>query len=510
MQNWMFDRGSHELKCGDVTAQLTPKAAAVLMCLMERRGEVVSREEILKNVWADLHVTPDLVREYIFDLRTAVGDDAQSPKFIETIRGKGFRFIGGIRETQLVSAPTTQSTPSETRATLAILKPKVSSTEPSMHVLANDVASDMVNELGRMRDIFVVSRSSSFSIDDDQDATSIADQLNADYLLESSLRLSGDLLRARFQLIDGSTGLAVWSEKLEFIYRDKASAQDHITETIVPALSGWHGALHLATFKAVTLRETSELNAFEHYIRACDINLSLDEAGLRRSLFHLRKSLELDPRFARCWAMKSVMLKWAVYVFDEDGSALMREASEAIDKAHALEPDDPSTNALLAVDLAARGNIKEAEIAANRAAQSAGSDQDACIAAATPLAVVLGDCARARLMLDRAISPGQPVAGYHRLVEARVAFFLDDFERSIDASRLGFVHVSSLAFRALSMVMLNDECSATNTVTEICSKYPRFSFQDYADTFPIHNVIARRKFNTALTKLENVTGAQNL
>jgi len=71
-------------------AQLTPKAAAVLGCLLRRKGQVVSKEDILAEVWPGLHVTEDLIREYIFDIRAAFGDDARNPTYIETLRGRGF------------------------------------------------------------------------------------------------------------------------------------------------------------------------------------------------------------------------------------------------------------------------------------------------------------------------------------------------------------------------------------------------------------------------------------
>ena len=69
--------------------------------------------------------------------------------------------------------------------------------------------------------------------------------------------------------------------------------------------------MHVAQYKQVSVREPKHLTAFEHFIRGCDINLVLDEPGLMRSIARFRWSLELDARFARCWAMKSVMLRWA-------------------------------------------------------------------------------------------------------------------------------------------------------------------------------------------------------
>ena len=89
MQQWTFDPDSHRLKNGDVSVQITPKASAVLLSLLSRSGEVVARDDLIDQVWPGLHVTPDLVREYIHDLRMALGDNAQNPSYIKTVRGKG-------------------------------------------------------------------------------------------------------------------------------------------------------------------------------------------------------------------------------------------------------------------------------------------------------------------------------------------------------------------------------------------------------------------------------------
>ena len=94
---WEFDAGSLSLTNGAHVGRLTRKAGDVLACLMRHRGRVVSREQILREAWSGLNVTPDLVREYVSDLRSLLGDDPRASRFIETVRGRGYRLIGDIR-----------------------------------------------------------------------------------------------------------------------------------------------------------------------------------------------------------------------------------------------------------------------------------------------------------------------------------------------------------------------------------------------------------------------------
>jgi DNA-binding winged helix-turn-helix (wHTH) protein len=80
----------------DERLSLTPKAFDVLRYLVENTGRLVTHDELLTALWPDLHVQPEVVKTHILALRTGLGDDSSSPKFIETQRGRGYRFIGQI------------------------------------------------------------------------------------------------------------------------------------------------------------------------------------------------------------------------------------------------------------------------------------------------------------------------------------------------------------------------------------------------------------------------------
>ncbi len=96
MKQWVLDLEDGTVSSGPDQTKLTPKAAEVLACLIRNEGAVVSRNEILTDVWQGLHVSPDLVREYVFEIRKALGDSASQPKYIETVGRRGFRVIGPI------------------------------------------------------------------------------------------------------------------------------------------------------------------------------------------------------------------------------------------------------------------------------------------------------------------------------------------------------------------------------------------------------------------------------
>ncbi|WP_170790515.1 alpha/beta fold hydrolase [Ruegeria lacuscaerulensis] len=96
MGQWVLNLNDGKLSSEQGNASLSPKATDILALLVAKPGVVLSREEILHAVWKDLHVSPDLVREYIFEIRKALGDKAKDSQYIETVGRRGFRLIGQI------------------------------------------------------------------------------------------------------------------------------------------------------------------------------------------------------------------------------------------------------------------------------------------------------------------------------------------------------------------------------------------------------------------------------
>ncbi|MGH7340078.1 MAG: winged helix-turn-helix domain-containing protein, partial [Candidatus Rokuibacteriota bacterium] len=91
-----LDLGNECLWWGDQQIALTPKAFAVLRCLVERSGQLVTKEALLEAVWPGTYVEEGQVKQFIAELRRILHDDSTTPRFIETVRGRGYRLIGDI------------------------------------------------------------------------------------------------------------------------------------------------------------------------------------------------------------------------------------------------------------------------------------------------------------------------------------------------------------------------------------------------------------------------------
>ena len=96
MQRWVLDREDGSVSSGTDQCQLSPRATEILAFMIGNSGTVLPRNKILAEVWQGLHVSPDLVREYIFEIRKALGDSASEPQFIETVGRRGYRLIGPV------------------------------------------------------------------------------------------------------------------------------------------------------------------------------------------------------------------------------------------------------------------------------------------------------------------------------------------------------------------------------------------------------------------------------
>jgi TolB-like protein len=504
MRRWHYVQAELSLVSGSDTVALTPKAAAVLDCLLARKGQVVERQELLETVWAGLHVTQDLAREYVFDLRRALGDDAKNPVYIETIRARGFRLIGDVVPAGREAMPplASERPAREIRATVAVLRPETIGGTAELSTLADAMARDIITELVVHHDIAVIARQSSFAADPARDVRKVAEDLQADYLLESHLLARGDMVRASFRLVDGRTGRHVWAERLDRPSRNFDELADDITRVVVNVLCGWKGELHRAEYKEAGLKDPDRLNAFEHFIRGCDLEMDLTEPGIRRSLHHLDRSLALDPRFARCWVVKSLMLQWAHDVFPVADEGLLKESGEALEQAFQLDPRDATTLSLVALKRAREDDMVGALHAIDGAVAGSQSNADACMTTATACIVLVDDVEQAERLLARAFRLNPAPPGWYRFVEARIRFFLGDYERSIEASFAGTPHVSALAYRCLSQAMLG-RADAVKTLQDLISAFPRFAFADYAAYFPIHGDRARSSYFGALERLRS-------
>ncbi|MFA3917312.1 winged helix-turn-helix domain-containing protein [Ruegeria hyattellae] len=502
MSGWYFSESDDRLICPEQIVQLTPKAAAVLSCLRKYKDEIVSTKTFLEEVWPGLHVTPDLVREYIHDLRAALKDDAKQPKYIETVRGKGFRLINEIdvAPADLVAHPPRQQ---ENRPTVAVLKPEAND-DKDMSDIADAIASDIINHLARFHYVGVVARQSTFSSNEVTDIRAFAQDVQADYILESNFARFAHVIRARIQLVDARTGNSLWGERLDLQGDDPLAVVDEVVNTVVLALTGWHGELHRAEFKSVTRKRESKLNAFEHFVLGCDLEMRLDAENLQRSLYHLEQSVRLDPTFARAWLVYALELRWAFAIIPGRDRRYLERANTAFETAFNLAPTDPVNLALMSMNTARIGNLDSALVMLERAEATMAGDSDAMVCTATAKSVLTDDVERASSILDKVLKANTAPPSWFYFAEAGIAFMAGQYERCVSSSLSGPQEISALVFRCLSYAMLGQSDEAIAAHNDLMSTFPMTNFERFADNFPIVSKAQRRDYDGAVKRLGEV------
>ncbi|MEM8656614.1 MAG: hypothetical protein AAGF22_00845, partial [Pseudomonadota bacterium] len=336
------------------------------------------------------------------------------------------------------------------------------------------------------------------------DIRTFARDVQADYILESNFARLGKVIRARIQLVDARTGRNLWGERLDFSEGEPLEMIDEIATTVVQALTGWHGELHRAEFKSVTRRRDGKLNAFEHFILGCDLEMRLDAENLRRSLHHLEQSVELDPTFARAWLVYALELRWAYAVIPGRDRSYLDRSKKAFETAFNLAPTDPVNLALMSRNVARVGNLKGALAMLKRAEAGMVGDSDAMVCIATTKAVLTDDIEGACAIFEMAMGTNAVPPSWFYFAEAGIAFMAGQYQRCISSSLSGPQEISALVFRCLSHAMLGHSKETVIAHSDLLLTFPKIEFERFADNFPILNETQRRRYDKAVSRLYEV------
>jgi TolB-like protein/DNA-binding winged helix-turn-helix (wHTH) protein len=282
---WVLHIDSGDLEKDGRKIRLQDQPLQILEELLNRPGELVTREQLIARLWPKGVVDFDTgLNSAMRKLRNALQDDVETPRYIETVPRKGYRFIAAIDlpEAKPVDVSTVApASPRRNRLALigalvilgaagAVLlttyyakrqsaEPVASSTaanalpphtvavlpfrnlsaeaEKDSELIAFGVAEGLLHRLASMRDLTLIARSSSYAAaTPSADARAIGRSLNARYLIEGSVQRSGKRLRIMTQLIDATSGAHVWSLQFDRTVDDIFAVEDEITQNVAQAL----------------------------------------------------------------------------------------------------------------------------------------------------------------------------------------------------------------------------------------------------------------------------------
>ena len=348
--------------------RLGGRALDILCVLASTGGAVVTKDELMARVWAGAVVEENNLQVHIRALRVALEEDGTEGSWIVTVPGRGYRLLR-LRQPPAAHDPAPgRSVPVPDKPSLAVLPFLNLSGDPEQQYFADGMVEEIISAISRIRWLFVIARTSSSSYKGQAvDVRQIGRELGVHYVLEGSVRKSGNRVRITFQLIDASTGADLWADRFDGPMGDVFDLQDKVASSVAGVIEP---ALQAAETARSTGRPTTDLTAYDLYLRAHAM-VSSSAQQIREALRLLEQAIALDPRYGPA-------LAWAAYCCFR---LLLDGRSE-----------DPAADRLKGADFA------------RRALEVAGDDPDILAHAAQALSYFGEDAGAMIALVDRALT----------------------------------------------------------------------------------------------------------
>lgn len=279
---------------------LGPRAVTVLSVLVEAAGQPLTKEHILQAAWPGLVVEESNLAVQVAAIRKTLGRAEGAEHWIETLPRRGYRFAGPVSKGAAPSgsganAPI-EALSAPDHPAIAVLPFVNMSGDASQQYFADGVVEEIITALSRIRWLFVIARTSSFSYrGKTADVKQIARELGVRYVVEGSIRRSADRLRITAQLIDAATGAHLWADHFEGAMQDAFALQDQLALAVAGVIEP---ELIDAEIGHARQPPTQDITAYELYLRALQLAYPWEKSGLLAALDLLNQAVERDPHYA--------------------------------------------------------------------------------------------------------------------------------------------------------------------------------------------------------------------
>jgi TolB-like protein len=321
------------------------RALEVLHTLVERSGDLVSRDEILAAVWPGTVIEGSNLPVQIAALRRVLDQGRADGSCIQTIAGCGYRLV-----TQVTRASPDAGPPLPDKPSIAVLPFANLSGDPEQEYFADGMVEEIITALSRITWLFVIARNSSFTYKGQMvDVKQVGRELGVRYVLEGSVRKAGALVRITAQLIDASTGTHLWADRFDGSLEEVFKLQDEVASCVAGVIEP---ALQAAEAARSASRPTAQLTAYDLYLRALALSLSYEKGQVAQSLDLLKHAIERDPHYGQALALAAHCQKaFEVMNWTADPEGVRLTSINLARQALRYGPDEPDVLALAAFTL---------------------------------------------------------------------------------------------------------------------------------------------------------------
>jgi TolB-like protein/Tfp pilus assembly protein PilF len=299
---FVLDRSREALLRNGSPIAIGHRGCVLLSTLLDARGEVVSKTVLMERTWPGVVVEEANLAVQIGALRKAMGTEGET--LIITVPRVGYRLLKGSTEPAggvAVRGPS-----------IAVLPFSNMSGDLEQEYFADGVVDEIITALSRFKYFAVAARNSSFVYKGRAlDVRQIAKELGVRYVVEGSIRRSGDRLRVIAQLIDSDTGAHIWAEKFDGEPSDIFAFQDSITESVVGLIEP---EIRKAEIARARRKRPESLEAYDLFLKALPLVYGMEVEGYLAAMALLERAIELDSRYAlatayAAWSVEKLMAR---------------------------------------------------------------------------------------------------------------------------------------------------------------------------------------------------------
>lgn len=351
--NHVLDTERRELRRdGDLVA-MQPQVFDLLVHLLIHRDRVVTRDDLIALVWGGRIVSDSTLDSRINAARNAVGDNGKEQRLIRTIPRKGIRFVGSVNAPH--DALTASSAEAEhSRAALALPdRPAIAvlpfdnmSGDREQEYFSDGISEDIITALSKLRWFFVIARNSSFTYKGKAvHMRQVAAELGVRYVVEGSVRRSGDRVRITAQLNDTATGSHIWAEHYDRKLIDVFAVQDEITDAIVTAIEP---QIYAAENFRSRRKPPNSVDAWDLVMRALSHHWRVTRADSLAAQALLERAIAIDPHYGQALALFATNHMFGVHLGWTELATAAPVAEQAALAAIAADNDDAWAHTALA------------------------------------------------------------------------------------------------------------------------------------------------------------------
>jgi TolB-like protein/DNA-binding winged helix-turn-helix (wHTH) protein/Tfp pilus assembly protein PilF len=334
--SFRLDPREHTLLRDGRPIPLRPKVFDMLLVLIENRGHLVDKEQLMNLVWQEQFVEEGNINKNISMLRRALGEGDDGQQFIETVPKRGYRFIGDVRKVTPDETPASQSVPAKAQVfstrwipvlvipalliaavayfvlyerrlkrtpiitSIVVLPMQNLSGDPAQEYFADGMTDALIGDLAQLGALRVISRTSAMHYKGtNKSLPEIARELKVDGVVEGTVQRSGDRVHVRAQLIHAPSDSHLWVAEYDRDLRDALDVQSEVARAIA-------GEVRIKITPAEERRLVSKRviarEAIDNYLQGRYFLNRRTEQNLRKAIEFFESAIHADPNYAQAYA----------------------------------------------------------------------------------------------------------------------------------------------------------------------------------------------------------------